>query len=50
MDKSILKSSIILIGPMHVGMDMVASALSQKTGMDVVNVNKLRKVFYHNFC
>lgn len=49
MDKNILKSSIIFIGPMHVGMDMVASAVSQKTGMDVVNVNKLRRVFYPKF-
>ena len=49
MDKNILKSSIILIGPMNVGKDMIASSLSEKTGLDIVYVNKLRKVFYPKF-
>lgn len=49
MDKQILKFSIILIGPMHVGMDMVAKSLSEQTGLPIVDVNSLRKIFYPKF-
>ena len=49
MDKSILNNSIILIGPMHVGASLIAEELSDKCKLPIVDVNKLRKVFFPKF-
>ncbi len=47
--KSIYNNSILLIGPIGVGKSMLAKALSQKSGLPVITLDKLRNYYYQKF-